>query len=129
MKNEHIENIIDRIQSGEKVGKASREIAWAYQDTGFQKFGRICIDSAIHSNEDAVAIAQQLSMVSVKELFITGGWSNQLDAWFAMDAFGLKLRGIVQIENAAYYTEVKRWGSSDMPEMIPALRFSFEEVA
>ena len=44
-----------------------------------------------------------------------------------MDAFGLKLRGIGFIGNADYIASVERWGSSDLPETIAALRFSFKE--
>ena len=44
-----------------------------------------------------------------------------------MDAFGLKLRGIGFIDNADYIADVERWGSSDRPEKLAALRFSFEE--
>ena len=46
-----------------------------------------------------------------------------------MDAFGLKLRGIGFIDNADYIADVERWGSSDLPETIAALRFSFKEDA
>lgn len=44
-----------------------------------------------------------------------------------MDAFGLKLRGIGFIDNADYIVDVERWGSSNLPETLAALRFSFKE--
>lgn len=58
--------------------------------------------------------------------YVKGDWSNQLSRWLAMDECGLRLRGIVSIENAAFEQEVKKWGSSDFDPTIPALKFSFE---
>ena len=89
--------------------------------------GRICLDNPIHRIEDAVAIAQQLSLAGINELFVICQFSNQLDYWAAMDDFGLKLRGIEYIDNAEYMEEMDRWGSSDRPEKVAALRFSFKE--
>lgn len=125
--NEYLENIYNRIQNGEKVSRIQNELVWAYKKPAFQKFGWICLDNPIHTDEDAVALAQQLSLAGINEVFVTCQFSNQLDQWAAMDAFGLKLRGIQFIENAGYIEEVERWGSSDRPEKLAALRFSFEE--
>ncbi|WP_278941189.1 hypothetical protein [Anaerotruncus colihominis] len=127
MKNEYLEKIFDRIQDGEEVGRSQRELAWAYKQPAYQKFGRICLDHPIYTDEDAVVIAQQLSLAGINELYITSQSSNQLDLWAAMDVFGLKLRGIGFIENADYIVDVERWGSSNLPETIVALRFSFKE--
>ena len=89
--------------------------------------GRICLDHPIFTDTDAAAIAQELSLAGINELYITSQSSNQLNLWAVMDAFGLKLRGIGFIENADYIVDVERWGSSDLPETIAALRFSFKE--
>ena len=66
-------------------------------------------------------------MAGINELYITCQFSNQLDQWAVMDAFGLKLRGIGFIDNADYIADVERWGSSFLPETVAALRFSFKE--
>ena len=63
----------------------------------------------------------------INELYITSQSSNQLDLWAVMDAFGLKLRGIGFFDNADYIVDVERWGSSNLPETLAALRFSFKE--
>lgn len=125
--NEYLENIYNRIQNGEEVGRNQRALAWAYKQAAYQKFGRICLERSLYSDEDAVAIAQELSLAGINELFVTCQFSNQLDQWAAMDAFGLKLRGIEFIENAEYIEDMEKWGSSDRPEKLAALRFSFEE--
>ena len=127
MKNSYIEQIINDIQDGKDVSRIKRQLSYAYQQPMSTMYGMICWDNAIHTEEDAVALVQQLSLAGINELYITGGWSNQLDQWFAMDAFGMKLRGIVQIENADYQKEVEKWGDSDRPKTIAALRFSFKE--
>ena len=57
MKNEYLEKICDRIQNGEEVGRNQRELAWAYKQPAYQKFGRICLDHPIHTDKDAAAIA------------------------------------------------------------------------
>lgn len=127
MKNEYLEKIYDRIQSGEEVGRNQRELAWAYKQPAYQKFGRICLEHPIHTDKDAAALAQELSLAGINELFVTCQFSNQLDQWAVMDAFGLKLRGIEFIDNANYIVDVERWGSSDRSETVAALRFSFKE--
>ena len=127
MKNEYLEKICDRIQNGEEIGRNQRELAWAYKQAAYQKFGRICLDHPIYTDKDAAAIAQELSLAGINELYITSQSSNQLDLWAVMDAFGLKLRGIGFIDNADYIVDVERWGSSNLPETLAALRFSFKE--
>ena len=88
MKNEYLEKICDRIQNGEEVGRNQRELAWAYKQPAYQKFGRICLDHPIYTDKDAAAIAQELSLAGI---------------------------------------DVERWGSSNLPETLAALRFSFKE--
>lgn len=127
MKNEYLEKIYDRIQNGEEVSRNQWELARAYKKPAYQKFGRLCLDNSIHTVEDAAALAQNLSMAGIGEVYVTSQSSNQLDQWAAMDAFGLKLRGIEYIDNAEYAEDMERWGTSNQPERIAALRFSFEE--
>ena len=67
MKNEYLEKICDRIQNGEEVGRNQRELAWAYKQPAYQKFGRICLDHPIYTDKDAAAIAQELSLAGINE--------------------------------------------------------------
>ena len=127
MKNDYLEKIVNRMYGGQEVSRAQRDLAWAYKKPAYRVHGRICLDNPIHRIEDAVAIAQQLSLAGINELFVICQFSNQLDYWAAMDAFGLKLRGIEYIDNAEYREEMDCWGSSDQPEKVAALRFSFKE--
>lgn len=126
--NEYLENLYNRIKNGEKVSQIQRNLIWAYNKISYQKFGRICLENPIDTNEDAVELAQSLSLAGINEVFITCQFSNQLDQWAAMDAFGLKMRGIQFIENDEYIEETTRWGRSKRPEVIAAIRFSFKEA-
>ena len=127
MKNEYLEKICDRIQNGEEVGRNQRELAWAYKQPAYQKFGRICPGPSHPHRQGCGGHRPGAFLAGINELYITSQSSNQLDLWAVMDAFGLKLRGIGFIDNADYIVDVERWGSSDLPETLAALRFSFKE--
>lgn len=127
-KNTYIDQLLDKLADGEKLTDPELILTRAYQAQAYARYGLICVDDALHSAETAAALAQQLSMAGINELYITGEWSNQFEAWMAMDGFGLKLRGICQIMNAEYYREVERWGDSDRPKELTALKFCFEEA-
>lgn len=126
MNNQYIEQIIADIENGKEVSLAKCRIVRAYQSPNYNFYGRICVSDSLHTAEDAVELAQQLSLAGIKDLYITGEWSNQLAFWFAIDAFGMKLSGIEMIENGDYRRDVAQWGSSFQEPEIPALKFSFE---
>ena len=62
MKNDYLEKIVNRMYGGQEVSRAQRDLAWAYKKPAYRAHGRICLDNPIHRIEDAVAIAQQLSL-------------------------------------------------------------------
>lgn len=126
-KNAYIDQLLDKLADGEKLTDTKLILTRAYQAPAYARYGFICVGDALHDAEKAAALAQQLSMAGINELYITGEWSNQFEAWMAMDSFGLKLRGICQIENAEYHRDIERWGDSDRPSELKALKFSFKE--
>ena len=77
------------------------------------------------SPEFAVAMVQQLSLAEINDVYINSERSNQMDAWMAMDGFGMKLRGIEMVDNPRNSAEMRKWGSSTCNERIPAFHFSF----
>ena len=127
--NAYIEKLIDRLASGEKLSASERILARAYQAEAYKRYGLICVDDALHDPDTAAGLAQKLSVAGINELYITGEWSNQFDEWMTMDGFGLKMRGICRIKNAEYYRDIERWGESDRPADLTALKFSFKEEA
>lgn len=126
MKNNHIEQILQNIHNGKEVSALEHELVQAYRSPQYVMYNRICWDDPIRSDAEARSLTQNLLSAGFNELYVTGDWSNQLSRWLAMDECGLRLRGIVSIENAAFEQEVKKWGSSDFDPTIPALKFSFE---
>lgn len=127
MKNAYIDQLLDRLADGEKMTDTKLILTRAYQAPAYTRYGFICVNDALHGAEKAAALAQQLSMAGINELYITGEWGNQFEAWMALDSFGLELRGIRRIMNAEYYQDIERWGDSDRPNELLALKFSFKE--
>ncbi len=78
------------------------------------------------TEEEAVAMAQQLSLAGINDVYINCEWSNQMGTWMAIDSFGMKLRGIEMVDNPQYAEDVKRFRESYEPEQIPAFHFSFK---
>lgn len=70
MKNEYLEKICDRIQNGEEVGRNQQELAWAYKQPTYQKFGRICLDHPIHTDKDAAATSPGRLTLPIKKRFM-----------------------------------------------------------
>lgn len=126
-KNTYIDQLVEKMENGEKLTAPKRFLVRAYRAKAYERYGFICVDDALHGVENAVALAQQLSMAGINELYITGDWGNQFDAYMAMDDFGLKLRGICRVKNAEYYRDIEKWGDSDRPSDLTALKFSFKE--
>ena len=127
MKNAYIDQLLDRLADGEELTDPKLILTRAYQAPAYTRYGFICVNDALHGAEKAAALAQQLSMAGINELYITGEWGNQFEAWMALDSFGLELRGIRRIMNAEYYQDIERWGDSDRPNELLALKFSFKE--
>ncbi len=116
MKNAYIDQLLDRLADGEELTDPKLILTRAYQAPAYTRYGLICVNDALHGAEKAAALAQQLSMAGINELYITGEWGNQFEAWMALDSFGLKLRGICRIMNAEHYQDVDKWGGSSSPE-------------
>ena len=127
MKNDYIEKILDDISNGEEVNVGKAMLAKAYTSPMYKKHGRICLDGPFLNGMDAAAFAQNLSLSGINELYVTCQYSNQMDYWFLLDAFGLKLRGIQAIENMKYEYEMEHFGRTYEEEGVTALRFSFRE--
>lgn len=125
-KNAFIDQLLDKLADGEKLTDEA-DPHQGVPGPGLRQIRLHLRGHALHDAEKAAALAQQLSMAGINELYITGEWSNWFEAWMALDSFGLKLRGICQIKNADYYQDIEKWGDSDRPSDLTALKFSFEE--
>ena len=126
MKNGHLDRINDRIQDREFVNDGERDLVWAYKQSADKGFEVIIFDSSMRERH-LEEMVNAMKAAGVNELYYSGGWSNHIERYLLLDEMGLKLRGVVRLENAYRKKELDRWGFSDQPETIAALRFSFEE--
>lgn len=127
MNRDYIEQLKNKLKAGEALSPAQAMIICESTKQVFKKFGKMCLSLPIHRVEDAIGLVQNLSLAGINEVYVTCEYSNQLNEWMAMDAHGMKLRGIEMVENSDYHSDIESWGSSKKPELIPALKFSFEE--
>ena len=74
---------------------------------------------------DVLGIVKTLRAAGIDELYITNQASNMLDVYLMFDELGLKLRGVVRLENPRYKYDMERWGHSSASETIPAMKLSF----
>lgn len=132
MINEYIESLMNKRGTDEKLSYAESILVMAYRSPDYDKLGRICFSESIGGiNErpggldNTVELIHHLVSAGINEIYVTGEWSNQFDSWLALDKFGLKLRGIVEIEDGRYLEDMMMYGSSHRKEKKTALRFSF----
>lgn len=127
MENIYIENLIEKIQDGKKVEHGTQSIVWAYESAKRRGFD-VLTWSEVMWEKDVESIVETLRAAGINELYITSQASNMLGVYLMLDELGLKLRGVVRLENPAYKQDMERWGSSCESETIPAMKLSFEEV-
>ncbi len=128
MENEFIEKLTEAVFDGSETRKGALTLVNMYGWS--KKSGHEVLTSGWSGSiqaQDASDFVDLLKKSGIREFFFISDFSNQLDRWLALDAAGLKLKGICELENPEYALDVKRWGSSDREEKIPALRFCVEE--
>lgn len=125
MKNEYIENLIESIKEGQKVENGAHCIAGAY-DRSKRAGMDVLTWNEVMWEQDVESVVETLRAAGINELYITNQASNMLDVYLMLDELGLKLRGIVRLENPRYKQDMERWGSSFEAETIPAMKLSFE---
>ena len=126
MKNSYLENLLNAIEGGENVKHGALSVAQCYYTSKEKGFG-VMAWNEIMWDSDVEDVVSTLKDAGVNELYITNQASNMLDVYLMMDDIGLKLRGIVRLENPDHKREVERWGKAFSPEFIPAMKLSFEE--
>lgn len=70
-KNAYIDRLLDKLADGEKLTDAKLILTRSYQAPAYTRYGFICVADALHDAEKAAALAQQLSMAGINELYIT----------------------------------------------------------
>lgn len=129
MKNTYIESLMNKIQDKQEVTSGERALAWAYESSIIRKGFEVLAFGEILWEKDVETFVEALRASGIGELYMTTQSSNMLEVYLMLDELGLKLRGMVRLENAEYKRDVERYGNSCETPTIPAMKFSFEEVA
>ena len=125
MKNQYIENLAEKMRNSEVTG-GERNLVWAYSRSVREGFKVITVSDCLFE-KDVESFVAALHIAGVSEIYITSQSSNMLGVYLMLDELGLKLRGVVRLENPAYARDIERWSSSIEETTIPAIWFSFSE--
>lgn len=125
MKNQYIENLAEKMRNSEVTG-GERNLVWAYSRSVREGFKVITVSDCLFE-KDVESFVAALHIAGVSEIYITSQSSNMLGVYLMLDELGLKLRGVVRLENPAYARDIERWSSSIEETTIPAMWFSFLE--
>lgn len=125
MKNQYIENLAEKMRNSEVTG-GERNLVWAYSRSVREGFKVITVSDCLFE-KDVESFVAALHIAGVSEIYITSQSSNMLGVYLMLDELGLKLRGVVRLENPAYARDIERWSSSIEETTIPAMWFSFSE--
>lgn len=127
MKNEYLEKVFETEQTWSAATEAERKLGGAFIRSKRNGFDVVTYDQPLHEIADILPeFIKVMQAAQLTEIYYTGAWSNWQDDALKMDEAGLKLRGIVRMENPVRKQELERWGHSLEAETIPALRFSLE---
>ena len=125
MKNQYIENLAEKMRNSEVTG-GERNLVWAYSRSVREGFKVITVSDCLFE-KDVESFVAALHIAGVSEIYITSQSSNMLGVYLMLDELGLKMRGVVRLENPAYARDIERWSSSIEETTIPAMWFSFSE--
>ena len=125
MKNQYIENLAEKMRNSEVTG-GERNLVWAYSRSVREGFKVITVSDCLFE-KDVESFVAALHIAGVSEIYITSQSSNMLGVYLMLDELGLKLRGVVRLENPAYARDIERWSRSIEETTIPAMWFSFSE--
>lgn len=124
MKNEYLDNLITSAEEGKQLSDGERDVAWAYKRSAENGFDVITWYECMWENE-VEAVVQTLRAAGINELYVTSQASNMLGVYLMLDELGLKLRGVVRLDNPKCKADMERWGRSIWDETIPAMKLSF----
>ena len=124
MRNEYLENLLERMENEKGFTTGEYDLARAYKHSVRDGFEVLTFDEILWEKdvEDFVTALWESNM---NELYVTNQASNMLGVYLMLDKLGLKVRGIVELENPAYKRDMERWGQSYHAQYIPALKLTF----
>lgn len=124
MKNEYLDNLMASAKEGKQLSTGERDVIWAYNNSTSIGYEVLACDGPIWESE-AEDIVKTLRAAGINELYLTSQASNMYGVYLKFDELGLKLRGIVRLDNPRYKADMEQWGKSYWDATIAALKFSF----
>ena len=126
MSNAYLDTLRESIKAGQKASHGAAAVAGAYYSSTRHGFD-VIIWSDVMWEDDVEDIVKTLRAAGINELYITSQASNMLGIYLMLDELGMKLRGVVRLENPEYEQDVEKWGYSYEAPTIPAMKLSFED--
>jgi len=126
LENAYIEKILNDIQDMKEVSDGARELACAYAYSKSNGFDILVMAYTLWP-KNAEMFAENLQRSGIRDLYLTHEGSNMFQTYMTLSECGLKLKGVVRIENAVYRHDMVRYGESSEKTHILALKFSFDD--
>ncbi len=110
---------------GPELTPGENLLALEYNHSVRQGFDILTIDEIIW--EDRVeSFVAALREAEIEEIYITNQASNMLGVYLMLEKLGLKISGVVELENAPHKEQMEKYGGSWLPATIPAMKLSFQ---
>ena len=128
MNTEYINALLARVNNNESISSGEEILLKAVNCAAYFHHAQLSYGGEI----DPYAVPNLLTALrnaEVNDFYLTklGNSDYELEAIWLMDHRGLLLREVTFLDNPQYIFEVKEWGESWQKQIIPTLRFSFEE--
>lgn len=128
MNTEYINALLARVNNNESISSDEEILLKAVNCAAYFHHEQLSYGGEI----DPYAVPNLLTALrnaEVNDFYLTklGNSDYELEAIWLMDHRGLLLREVTFLDNPQYIFEVKEWGESWQKQIIPTLRFSFEE--
>lgn len=107
------------LTSGERL------LAVAYVYSMREGYDVIAVNEIIWE-QDVETFVEAIQKAEIDEIYMTTQASNMLNVYLMLDEMGLKLRGVVRLENPRHAEDAEKYGYSYEPATVAAMKFSFE---
>lgn len=125
MNKQYFENWLNKIDKGEdeNMTQDHRKLCFMYEHMLRDERDYMTVNSVDNVN-NIFEFVKLMREADVNEIYIVDEWSNQFANWYEWQEAGLKMCGIVKVDNPKYLKDMKKYGDSlDSPTRL-LLKFS-----
>lgn len=128
MKNDYMERISETETAWASASKMEQRVSANFGRAKERGFDIFVFSEPLHClTQNLPEFTAIMHTADLTEFYYSAEWSNWMQDALELDEAGWKMQGITRLENPERKKDLERWGSSDRPETIPALRFIFAE--